>query len=541
MMSASGNTRGGSPTICVSGTRTIQSWCPMGGLQIQQRGAVVRQCEFTGVAARTQWLVAATLGIVLSSGCADLFGWFDDSDENACQKECEGRCGPSGECDCGGCDAGQGCHNGSCTACEVLCVKNSCGNISGCDCGECAEDLVCYYHLCRSCEEVCGGKECGDRYSCNCGSCPENHTCHPVDAVCKCNPTCEFPDGKPYQCGSNGCDGQCGTSCSYGNCIDHKCVCQPACAEPETGAPYDCGPDGCGSTCGVCSSDDWCVEHLCAAPCDLSGAAFSQYATKAYHLSLGAGGVPGEALDVDSNPETCAPQQGCEAGLDNGLSLFFGQLSQFLDINTEFAQWLDGDLFLILELLEPVDDGNPFVMRLYHGQKAFADGECYHQSQKCNYYMSVDSFDPFTCEPYNSFDNAVIDNGRLKAGGPDCSVKLLFHSASGMWVETTVHNVTLEADVFQEQTDVGLLNGVIGGVVGKQALADALYHLLGEQVGGIGVSSAFFSSWLQQFLIPDFDLDSDGTAESLSFGIKFESLPANIEGVSTDTDWGVDP
>jgi len=31
-------------------------------------------------------------------------------------------------------------------------------------------------------------------------------------------------------------------------------------------------------------------------------------------------GHPGEALDLDGNPDTCAPLEGCEEGLDNSMS-----------------------------------------------------------------------------------------------------------------------------------------------------------------------------------------------------------------------------
>jgi hypothetical protein len=69
-----------------------------------------------------------------------------------------------------------------------------------------------------------------------------------------CAPSC---GGKV--CGSDGCDGSCGT-CASGTCNSSgQCGCTPSCSGKQ------CGPDGCGGTCGTCSSGTCSASGQCTA------------------------------------------------------------------------------------------------------------------------------------------------------------------------------------------------------------------------------------------------------------------------------------
>jgi len=77
-------------------------------------------------------------------------------------------------------------------------------------------------------------------------------------------PACT-PDCTGKECGSDGCEGTCGTclsteTCSASQiCVPVETSCTPACSGKE------CGSDGCGGSCGTCSSTETCnSSHICA-------------------------------------------------------------------------------------------------------------------------------------------------------------------------------------------------------------------------------------------------------------------------------------
>ena len=169
-----------------------------------------------------------------------------------CEKECDGKiCGPDG-CggDCGTCDEGFNCgDDGLCyvNACEPICAAtgNICGG-DGCggDCGVCGapkicggfdgcQGLCCALGPCGTVDEVgecqgdllvaCEGEV--NLLEINCAE-QEGYTClfDPLEAAYTCaeEPECE-PKCAGKSCGSDGCDGVCGTctsgwSCELGTC-----------------------------------------------------------------------------------------------------------------------------------------------------------------------------------------------------------------------------------------------------------------------------------------------------------------------------------
>lgn len=107
------------------------------------------------------------------------------------------------------------------------------------------------------CVANCTGKECGsDGCEGICGTCPGGKVCKTgtcVDSTCTANCT-----GK--ECGSDGCDGSCGDCpvgkhCNGGTCTDEVCV--PDCTGKE------CGNDGCDGSCGDCPAGSFCDAGVC--------------------------------------------------------------------------------------------------------------------------------------------------------------------------------------------------------------------------------------------------------------------------------------
>jgi len=300
--------------------------------------------------------------------------------------------------------------------------------------------------------------------------------------------------------------------------------------------------DGCGGICDeVCGDAAYCFLGECTSPCPTEEFKFSNIVSKVVVLRFGKGGHPGEALDVDGDPDTCTPQADCEAGLDNEAASLVHQTSQFFDVDSNAAKWLEGGTVLLKEMVEPSFDGQPFTMRFYHGQIVHPKGSCDFQQEPCSYYVSTDSFNPITCQPYNEFDNAAIKDGHLTVGGKEYSINVVYTSGPGYAMEATLHQVRAEADVVTEGSNgaFALKNGVAGGAVRKQALLDAVDFISEDEAESLPVSKELLRNVLEMFLIPDIDVDGDEELDAVSFGVKFETIPATILGTTSDDSWGI--
>ena len=109
-----------------------------------------------------------------------------------------------------------------------------------------------------NCKPNCEGKQCGSD-GCNgvCGTCGPNETCSFNSFTCQCEPKC---NGKT--CGDDGCGGKCECQNPSDVCNETTgiCECVPSCGDKE------CGNDGCDGTCGICQSGLVCnlTEGRCA-------------------------------------------------------------------------------------------------------------------------------------------------------------------------------------------------------------------------------------------------------------------------------------
>ena len=236
-----------------------------------------------------------------------------------CTPDCAGKiCGADG-CGgfCGTCPEGLGCSADGTECLEVGSCADVCGTgpaDESCFCddlcneyGDCCPDYCdecadMYPEFCGGCTPDCAGKECGfDGCDATCGTCETGEMCADfmcVDAGCATADDCATgydcvdgvcvsvctPDCAGKDCGSDGCEGVCGTcgadeTCVAGACIadgcmtdddcldDEDCVdgeCVPAACEPEC-TDKNCGFDGCDGTCGTCGADMICSEGVCVA------------------------------------------------------------------------------------------------------------------------------------------------------------------------------------------------------------------------------------------------------------------------------------
>ncbi|MBM4371052.1 MAG: hypothetical protein FJ098_05325, partial [Deltaproteobacteria bacterium] len=202
-----------------------------------------------------------------------------------CGKLCQGStcgvAGPAGECDCGDCDDGYACQEGTCVAdCETLCGEQACGpaGLEGeCDCGGCDEGYACQEGTCvADCEGLCGLLECGPaglEGECDCGGCDDDNPC--TDDSCEAG-VCghvgldQVPCEDDDPCTSNG-------FCEAGTCVSEPMDCNDdnPCTDdvcnPESGmCEYPANAEDCDDG-DVCTVGDHCKEAVCAgtpASCD---------------------------------------------------------------------------------------------------------------------------------------------------------------------------------------------------------------------------------------------------------------------------------
>jgi len=480
--------------------------------------------------------------VALAAAC----GGSDGGGEE-CTPACDGKlCGDNG-CGgtCGDCGADETCNAGVCEgastpACDDACTGLECGTVADadgndCNCGSCEGDDTCdATGKCISpndpCAGACAAGECGiknvEGTDCDCGQeCGEGEACNETLNKCECVPICADPDsGEAYECGSDGCEADCGT-CAQGACEDHVCKCDADCDGKE------CGADGCGGTCGDCG-DKSCdlAQGVCVDECVLPEA-FGDVVSKLNYMAVGAGGHAGEALDVDNDPDTCAPAGDCEDGLNNQLSGLLGNISAFVDPDAEIEKALaEGQIILLAESTAYTTDGTPFTVNMYMGEVVEPVEACDVQTAVCDYYVKPDSFDVY-CDPLIAFDNATINGTALAAGGPDYQFAISIPVQEGLIFNVTANMAQLVGVMAGEGDDLTITDGLIGGAVRKDKLMEAIDLVPAETWEELPVGKDMVKNLLDMFVEPDVDTDDDGELDAASVGVKFGAIAGNIVGL----------
>jgi hypothetical protein len=136
-------------------------------------------------------------------------------------------------------------------------------------------------------------------------------------------------------------------------------------------------------------------------------------------VSLGTSGFPGQGLDIDGNPGTCAPARtvGCFSLVlrwhRQPVVIAGGLLNPFAeDFLGTFTQGS-----VLASFQEARFDGEPFLLPLALGEVT-PPGTCDPKEGECRYTLARWAFDDL-CQPLFAFDNARITGDRLTAGGPE--------------------------------------------------------------------------------------------------------------------------
>lgn len=406
------------------------------------------------------------------------------------------------------CTDGDTCADGACvpggpTNCEDgdACTFDICDEFAGC---------VWVPNLNPCC--IGGTSICDDSNPCT------TDICNPADGSCQYeNNTAVCSDGSDCTEGDTCVEGECiggDVACEDTNpCTADLCDEDGGCVfEPLDDTPCDDGI--------ACTIDDYCSAGVCVAGtsecvCD---PILGNTAIKLTSMRIGSGGRPGEALDLDGNPATCAPMADCSDGRHNAL----GVIGPFA--NESLAEAVgEGELIIVLD----IDDIglNPFEIALHQGELAPGSESCDLTTDICDYLVSRSGFDDETCAPQVTLP-ATRSGSTIVAGGP--GTLFPFDVPLGDSTLTiTLYDVRFEGTVTIDGDSVTSMQGIIGGAVPRAQLIAALESL---DPDSLPLDPSSIISLLEILVRDDIDTDGDGNPDAASIGIPVAGIGANVVG-----------
>jgi len=351
----------------------------------------------------------------------------------------------------------------------LVAVPAGCGVSAGDACtvdSDCESGLVCnlYSQVCAHPDEVCEtARDCAD---------PTRPFC---DARNLCVAAPSLPDG----------------------------VADTAGGDEDVPGPVDSGgldirvPD--------LASDD-VVANVCPPP-----AATMLRATKFEITNTGA---PGKGLDVDGDPETCAPASNCTAGIDNALAGL-----SFL-ANAAIKTPVDRHELNLLFVAEPPDAGAGCFLLLSRFAAGTQDGETW------TYGVLPGAAAP-PCADGAAFLDACRDGAELTGGfGAEATFPLAI-PLFGAPLQVPVHQARIVATLATGAGGAWTgLDALVAGVVYKEEFDALLDSVPTEELPrGTDIHTMVYN-----VVTPDLDRDGDGTADAISVGLHIEASAVPVTG-----------
>ncbi len=440
---------------------------------------------------------------------------LDCGDDNVCTDD---SCDPdTGACvnafntapcsDGDACTSGDVCNEG---ACEPLGVTN-CVDGNECTIDFCDPIVGCSYL--PNLNPCCTGTTsiCDDGNACTTDICePESGNCsyEANEAVCDDGNACTQGDS----CAEMACGGD-AVLCDADNvCLAAECDEDDGCfTTPLTGNPCDDGV--------ACTVEDTCNAGVCVGVSEcVCEPTFGLQAIKVTGLLIGDGGQPGQALDLDVNPATCAPRTDCSAGLHNALGVIGGFANDSLVDSVA-----EGSLMLVLD----VDNIalNPFRISIFQAELDADNADCDFQTEDCEYVVDRGTLDPDTCEPLVTLAATRAGN-RITAGGRGTVFPFEIPLGDAV-LAITLYDVRFEGDIVIEDGVIVSLDGVLGGAVPRADLLAALEAVPAES---LPVDPATIANLLNLLVVDDIDTDGDGTPDAASIGLPLTGIAASVVG-----------
>lgn len=433
-----------------------------------------------------------------AKGCnhAPVEGACDDGDPCTEKDTCEaGKCAPGKQplaCDDGDactddtCEAGKGCAHLPVDCADAdPCTADACDKAAGCT------------HTPMKAGDACKTED----------KCVIGYSCTQPDS----------PPGAKLQClGGKDVD------CDDNNlCTDDSCAPKYGCVHKLTGKPCDDGLS--------CTTADKCVGGLClgskTTSCAKCNRTFKLPTAQVTNFQVGASGKPGDGIDVDGNPNTCSPAGKCDSGVDNAFASVAGL------VNIPLGQALkDGQLTFVAEFEGYKGENVPFTLNMYYAEltpKSAAD-KCPFLTKTCNWYVQQSAL-AADCSPKVSFADAKVVKGKLTAGGKDTLFVMDVVGSGGMaMLYAKGAHIEGEVSFAPDGATIESVKGVIGGAMDKSAFIQVIN---GMPDSVFPIPKAGIVATMDKALVPDIDIDGDGTAEAASIGLRFSAIHAWLDGM----------
>lgn len=407
------------------------------------------------------------------------------------------------------CTAGDFCVEGACQSggpsdCDDgnTCTLDTCDPVAGC------VHLPTLAPCCIGAVSVCDdGDPCTDDA---CDGSPSGCLHTPNSAPCDDWDPCTAGD----RCGDGACVGTPGSACDDGNpCTADSC--NPSLADLCLHEPLEgrCD-DGL-----ACTVGDFCQESVCAgdAAACVCVPDLSVDGAKLTSVQIGMGGTPGEGVDVDLDPATCAPN-GCSGGVDNTLSILAGLANEQLA-----SAVASGQVLLVVEF-GPLA-ASPVEVAVYQAQRVTAG--CNVQTRTCDWLVDKSFLDPTSCEPIARVF-AERSGDRLVGGGPGTLLPFAI-PFEGAALEVVLANLRIEIDITVDNGQVSGFSGLLGGAVPKATLIEGIQGLPDD---ALPIAKDAAIGLIESLVDNDIDSDGDGSEDAASIGIKLEAIDARLVGVT---------
>lgn len=430
------------------------------------------------------------------------------------------------------------------------------------------------------CVDLAEGEPCDDGNPCTVGDSCKKQVCRTGKVALECD------DADP--CTTDGCHPELAcwhesgpTTCDDGNpCTTDSCAKATGCANKAANPGDPCAVDACmiGQTCSasllclggqkrLCDDDNACTDDSCngtvgcvfkinSKPCadghactikdSCNGGTCVGQKTNTCPICnkifeagnggqlnsvlLGTSGKTGHGINVDGDLKTCAPAGSCHKGIDNSLgAISFG-------VNKPLANAMKaGTMRFLVDMAGYKGEGKPFSLRIYYGNLTPGSASCDWAKQPCSWLVTQQSMGP-KCEPLASFDNAVVSNGKLTAGGPDEIFALEANLSGDVKPTFYIKGATIHADVeIVDSPGVGKpklqsLTGIIGGAMTETAVMTVFNALPEANFKPLTKESAL--KLVKQLLVLDIDVDGDGVKDAASLGLQIKGIGAHLLGMS---------
>jgi hypothetical protein len=429
---------------------------------------------------------------------------------------CEGKADGDACADGNPCTVGDICGKGVCKKGKKLL---DCDDGDPCTKDGCHNELACWHEK--------GPKACDDANPCTNDGCSLKTGCT--------NEAAQKGDG----CAVNACmiGQKCSASllCLGGKekfCDDENACTTDSCHD-DVGCIFKINNNACADG-HACTTDDACNGGTCIGKktniCPICNNQFGAYAGQLNKVLLGTDGKPPNGLDIDHDAKTCAPANNCNKGVDNSLAALSFAVNKPLN-NAMKA----GTMRFLFELSGYQGEGKPFSFRLYYGNLQAGTKTCNWFTTPCQWLVTQQSMGP-DCKPLASFDNAVIKNGKLTAGGPGQIFALEANLVGSVKPTFYIKGATIEADIELDKTagfnklKIKSIDGVIAGAMTEVAVLEVVNALPEANFKPLDKKSAL--KLVKQLLVLDIDVDGDGINDAASLGIRISGLGAKLLGMS---------